>query len=112
MKLLDWGEDDAPARGDLRELREAFIQEVTVWSKLDHRNVTQFVGAILGGARGFHIPSTVMGNSDNMLVSGHVSCVVLEYVAGGTLKAYITKHKDKKLPLSTVKHLGLDIARG
>ncbi|XP_076923839.1 serine/threonine-protein kinase 52-like [Bidens hawaiensis] len=40
VKLLDWGEDDMATTTELASLRASFRQEVAVWYKLDHPNVT------------------------------------------------------------------------
>ncbi|KAL4580228.1 hypothetical protein LXL04_016413 [Taraxacum kok-saghyz] len=40
VKLLDWGEDDMATTTELANLRASFQQEVVVWQKLDHPNVT------------------------------------------------------------------------
>ena len=40
VKLLDWGED-AMGRSDGDAVRASFRQEVAVWHKLDHPNVTK-----------------------------------------------------------------------
>eukprot|EP00271_Cylindrocystis_brebissonii_P000376 TRINITY_DN1046_c0_g5_i1.p1 TRINITY_DN1046_c0_g5~~TRINITY_DN1046_c0_g5_i1.p1 ORF type:complete len:552 (-),score=106.14 TRINITY_DN1046_c0_g5_i1:235-1851(-) len=112
VKLLDWGEDSDDSRAKLSEVREAFVREVSVWSELSHRNVTQFIGAIRGGSQGFQIPSTVTGHNGKVLVAGHVSCVVLEYLPGGCLKHVLDAHQQKKLPYKVVLQYALDIARG
>lgn len=41
VKLLDWGEDGHRSEQDIAAVRAAFSQEVTVWHKLDHPNVTK-----------------------------------------------------------------------
>eukprot|EP00897_Mesotaenium_endlicherianum_P004725 jgi/Mesen1/4280/ME000022S03569 len=111
VKLLDWGEDNM-SRAELSELRNAFKQEVSVWSTLDHPNVTQFYGAIVGGSKGFDIPSTATGHDGRLLVDGHVCCVVLEYESGGNLKTLLNHNRNKKLPFKMVIQLALDAARG
>ena len=45
VKLLDWGEEGQRTEGEIASLRAAFTQEVSVWHKLDHPNVSK-VGAI------------------------------------------------------------------
>eukprot|EP00897_Mesotaenium_endlicherianum_P008639 jgi/Mesen1/7803/ME000408S06912 len=112
VKLLDWGEEDTMSRSQLSVLRQAFQQEVTVWSKLDHPNITGFLGASMGGQEGFAIPSLQPGAKGGMRVSGNICCVVVEYVPGGNLKDYLIRHRRKKLPLKTVVQLALDMARG
>lgn len=39
-------------------------------------------------------------------------CVVVEFLAGGTLKSFLIKNRKKKLPLKTVIQLALDLSRG
>ncbi|KAG0499114.1 hypothetical protein HPP92_003805 [Vanilla planifolia] len=36
------------SEAEIAQLRSAFIQEVSVWYKLDHPNVTKFIGAAMG----------------------------------------------------------------
>lgn len=41
VKLLDWGEDGMSTTAETTALRASFQQEVAVWHKLDHPNVTK-----------------------------------------------------------------------
>lgn len=41
VKLLDWGEEGHRSDAEISSLRAAFTQEVVVWHKLDHPNVTK-----------------------------------------------------------------------
>nr|XP_028948119.1 serine/threonine-protein kinase STY8-like [Malus domestica] len=41
FKLLDWGEEGHRTDSEIASLRAAFTQEVAVWHKLDHPNVTK-----------------------------------------------------------------------
>lgn len=41
VKLLDWGEESHRSEAEIASLRAAFTQEVAVWHKLDHPNVTK-----------------------------------------------------------------------
>lgn len=41
VKLLDWGEDGMATTTETAALRASFKQEVSVWQKLDHPNVTR-----------------------------------------------------------------------
>ncbi|GMP72421.1 hypothetical protein CsSME_00030469 [Camellia sinensis var. sinensis] len=41
VKLLDWGEESHRTEAEIASLRAAFTQEVAVWHKLDHPNVTK-----------------------------------------------------------------------
>lgn len=41
VKVLDWGEDGVATAAETSALRASFRQEVAVWHKLDHPNVTK-----------------------------------------------------------------------
>ncbi|PPD94221.1 hypothetical protein GOBAR_DD08763 [Gossypium barbadense] len=41
VKLLDWGEEGHRSEAEIASLRAAFTQEVAVWHKLNHPNVTK-----------------------------------------------------------------------
>ncbi|KAF8044775.1 hypothetical protein N665_6897s0001, partial [Sinapis alba] len=41
VKVLDWGEDGQSTAAETTALRASFEQEVAVWQKLDHPNVTK-----------------------------------------------------------------------
>lgn len=41
VKVLDWGEDGMATAAETAALRTSFRQEVAVWHKLDHPNVTK-----------------------------------------------------------------------
>ncbi|MED6111492.1 hypothetical protein PIB30_052767 [Stylosanthes scabra] len=107
VKLLDWGEEGHRSEAEIASLRAAFTQEVAVWHKLDHPNVTKFIGA-------------TMGTSDLQLQTenGHIGmpsnlcCVVVEYCPGGALKSYLIKNRRRKLAFKVVVQLALDLARG
>ncbi|KAL2510712.1 Protein kinase superfamily protein [Abeliophyllum distichum] len=111
VKVLDWGEDGSATEAETSALQTAFRQEVAVWHKLDHPNVTKFVGASMGTSN-LKIPSR------NTLTDGHNSfpsnacCVVVEYVPGGTLKKFLIRNSRKKLAFKVVIQLALDLARG
>ncbi|XP_026384330.1 serine/threonine-protein kinase STY13-like isoform X2 [Papaver somniferum] len=105
VKVMDWGAD-----GDARTAvnRASFEQEVAIWHKLDHPNVTKFIGASMGTSN-LQIPST---NSDGQgSLPANACCVVVEYLQG-TLKNYLMKYRHRKLPYKTVIQLALDLARG
>lgn len=55
--------------------------------------------------------ATTAGNVSSGL-PGRACCVVVEYLAGGTLKQYLIKNRRKKLPLKIVVQIALDLARG
>ena len=43
VKLLDWGEDGMNTGAQNAALRASFKQEVAVWHKLEHPNVTKVI---------------------------------------------------------------------
>lgn len=43
VKVLDWGEDGYATTAETSALRASFRQEVAVWHKLDHPNVTRVI---------------------------------------------------------------------
>ena len=43
VKLLDWGEEGHRTDAEIASLRAAFTQEVAIWHKLDHPNVTKVI---------------------------------------------------------------------
>lgn len=107
VKLLDWGEEGQRTEAEIASLRAAFTQEVAVWHKLDHPNVTKFIGATMGS-------SELQIQTDNGLIGmpSNVCCVVVEYLAGGNLKQYLIKNRRRKLAFKVVIQLALDLARG
>ncbi|KAL7210161.1 hypothetical protein ACSBR1_031678 [Camellia fascicularis] len=109
VKLLDWGENGMATTAETAALRASFRQEVAVWQKLDHPNVTKFVGASMGTSN-LKIPSK-NGDSDSSLPS-KACCVVVEYLPGGTLKKYLYLNRKKKLAFKIVIQLALDLSRG
>ncbi|KAI3777602.1 hypothetical protein L1987_47402 [Smallanthus sonchifolius] len=107
VKLLDWGEEGHRSEAEIQSLRAAFTQEVVVWHKLDHPNVTKFIGATMGS-------SELYIQTENGLVGmpSNICCVVVEYLPGGALKSYLIKNRRKKLPFKVVIQIALDMARG
>ncbi|EFJ21239.1 hypothetical protein SELMODRAFT_271276 [Selaginella moellendorffii] len=107
VKLLDWGEEQAMSQALVNTLRSSFQQEVAVWQKLDHPNVTKFVGACVGS------PDLQVASTGGFVrISSNICCVVVEYLAGGTLKQFLIQHCRKKLRLKVVIQLALDLSRG
>ncbi|KAI3995064.1 hypothetical protein MKX01_020836 [Papaver californicum] len=106
VKVLDWGAEGVATTATRRA---SFEQEVAIWHKLDHPNITKFIGASMGTSN-LEIPST---NSDGTQGSfpANACCVVVEYLPG-TLKNFLIKHRNRKLPYKTVIQLALDLARG
>lgn len=41
MKVFNWGEDGIATAAEAAAIRSSFCQEVAVWHKLDHPNVTK-----------------------------------------------------------------------
>ncbi|PAN17975.1 hypothetical protein PAHAL_3G169200 [Panicum hallii] len=107
VKLLDWGEDGHRSEQDIAAVRAAFSQEVSVWHKLDHPNVTKFIGAIMG-ARDLNIQT----ENGHIGMPTNICCVVVEYLAGGALKSFLIKNRRRKLAFKVVVQIALDLARG
>ncbi|GAA0166216.1 non-receptor serine/threonine protein kinase [Lithospermum erythrorhizon] len=110
VKLLDWGDDGMATVAETAALRASFKQEVAVWQKLDHPNVTSFVGASMGTSN-LKIPSKNPAEGFTTLPS-RACCVVVEFLAGGTLKNHLFKNRKRKLPFKVVIQLALDLSRG
>eukprot|EP00262_Sarcandra_glabra_P008982 TRINITY_DN22939_c0_g1_i1.p1 TRINITY_DN22939_c0_g1~~TRINITY_DN22939_c0_g1_i1.p1 ORF type:complete len:392 (+),score=82.73 TRINITY_DN22939_c0_g1_i1:155-1330(+) len=111
VKLLDWGEEGIATNAETAALRASFRQEVAVWHKLDHPNVTKFVGASMGTSQ-LKIPPKNPSNNDYNFLPSRACCVVVEYLPGGTLKNYLIKNRRKKLAFKIVIQLALDLSRG
>ncbi|KAJ4896469.1 Protein kinase superfamily protein [Raphanus sativus] len=113
VKVLDWGEDGQSTAAETTALRASFEQEVAVWQKLDHPNVTKFIGASMGTSD-LKIPpaNDSSGRGNGGAHPARACCVVVEYVAGGTLKKFLIKKYRSKLPIKDVIQLALDLARG
>ncbi|XP_010938227.1 serine/threonine-protein kinase 54 [Elaeis guineensis] len=109
VKLLDWGEDGVATDAETASLRASFQQEVAVWHKLDHPNVTKFIGASMG-TTDLKIPQST--SSGQTTIPARACCVVVEYLPGGTLKQYLFKNRRKKLAYKVVIQLALDLSRG
>ncbi|GKB01224.1 serine/threonine-protein kinase STY13-like protein [Tanacetum coccineum] len=107
VKVLDWGEDGSHIIDEILALRKSFNQEVEVWQKLDHLNVTKFISASMGTSE-LNVPSD---EGQNCLRDGSC-CVVVEYVLGGTLQKYLIEYFKRKLSFMTVVKISLDLARG
>ncbi|XP_061953897.1 serine/threonine-protein kinase STY13-like isoform X3 [Populus nigra] len=107
VKLLDWGEEGQRTEAEIAALRAAFTQEVAVWHKLDHPNVTKFIGATMGSA-----DLQIQTANGQIGMPNNICCVVVEYLAGGALKSYLIKNRRRKLAFKVVVELALDLARG
>ncbi|EOY02369.1 Kinase superfamily protein isoform 5 [Theobroma cacao] len=107
VKLLDWGEEGHRSEAEIASLRAAFTQEVAVWHKLDHPNVTKFIGATMGSSE-----LNIQTENGHIGMPSNVCCVVVEYCPGGALKSYLIKNRRRKLAFKVVIQLALDLARG
>ncbi|KAK4558338.1 hypothetical protein RGQ29_007898 [Quercus rubra] len=111
LKLLDWGEDGIATAAETAALRASFRQEVAVWHKLDHPNVTKFIGASMGTSNLKFPLKNESGEGHNPLPS-RACCVVVEYLPGGTLKKFLIRNVRKKLAFKVVIQIALDLSRG
>lgn len=107
VKLLDWGEEGSRSEAEIAQLRGAFTQEVSVWYKLDHPNVTKFIGAVMGSS-----DLNVQTENGQLGMPSNICCVVVEYLPGGALKSFLIKNRRRKLAFNVVIQLALDLARG
>ncbi|EHA8588586.1 putative Serine/threonine-protein kinase HT1 [Cocos nucifera] len=107
LKLLDWGEEGNRTEAETAQLRAAFSQEVSVWHKLDHPNVTKFIGATMGGR-----DLSIQTENGHLGIPSNVCCVVVEYLPGGALKTFLIKNRRRKLAFKVVIQMALDLARG
>ncbi|KAJ6423870.1 hypothetical protein OIU84_024776 [Salix udensis] len=107
VKLLDWGEEGHRSEAEVASLRAAFTQEVVVWHKLDHPNVTKFIGATIGSSE-----LNIQTENGHIGMPSNICCVVVEYCPGGALKSYLIKNRRRKLAFKVVIQLALDLARG
>ncbi|KAK6249475.1 hypothetical protein SCA6_003480 [Theobroma cacao] len=141
VKLLDWGEEGHRTDAEIASLRAAFSQEVSVWHKLEHPNVTKLqierkctpdmhktddrLPQMHGLRRyllslHFLFIGATMGSSGLQIQTENgqigmptsVCCVVVEYLPGGALKSYLIKNRRRKLAFKVVVQLALDLARG
>ncbi|OMP05097.1 hypothetical protein COLO4_09056 [Corchorus olitorius] len=111
VKVLDWGEDGIATASELAALRSSFKQEVAVWHKLDHPNVTKFIGASMGTSN-LKIPTKGASTENNNSLPSRACCVVVEYLPGGTLKNFLIRNRRKKLAFKVVIQIALDLSRG
>ncbi|KAL1316968.1 hypothetical protein HN51_069083 [Arachis hypogaea] len=112
VKVLDWGEDGVATAAETAALRASFRQEVAVWHKLDHPNVTKFVGASMGTSNLKIPPKNPSSFDNNPPPPSRACCVIVEFLPGGTLKQYLIKNRRRKLAYKIVVQLALDLARG
>ncbi|XVF21725.1 hypothetical protein REPUB_Repub12eG0114900 [Reevesia pubescens] len=111
VKVLDWGEDGIATGAEAAALRTSFRQEVAVWHKLDHPNVTKFIGASMGTSN-LKIPTKDGTSENNNSLPSRACCVVVEYLPGGTLKNFLIRNRRKKLAFKVVVQIALDLSRG
>ncbi|XP_035543241.1 probable tyrosine-protein kinase kin-31 [Juglans regia] len=107
VKLLDWGEEGHRTEAEIASLRATFTQEVAVWHKLDHPNVTKFIGATMGSSE-----LQIQTENGQIGMPSNIYCVFVEYLPGGALKSYLIKNRRRKLAFKVVIQLTLDLARG
>lgn len=111
VKLLDWGEDSMVTSAQTAALRTSFQQEVAVWFKLDHPNVTKFIGASMGTSN-LKLPAKGVPSDSQDSLPSKACCLVVEFIAGGTLKKFLYNNRKKKLAFKVVIQLALDLSRG
>ncbi|KAL5205235.1 hypothetical protein ABZP36_033444 [Zizania latifolia] len=92
---------------EIAHLRESLEDVVTVWRKLDHPNITKFIGTSMGTTNlmiplsdddGATSSSGSTRNNGDMPPPDRTCCVMVKFLAGGTLKSHLINHMDSKLP--------------
>ncbi|KAK9064503.1 hypothetical protein SSX86_015885 [Deinandra increscens subsp. villosa] len=105
VKVLDFG-NKGVTKASMESMKNDFMKEVSLWQQLDHPNVTKMIGATMS-------MKTDSGHKTNKKSKTESNfCIVSEYVKGGSLRSYLIKNRDKKLPMKTVFRFALDIAKG
>ncbi|KAI3824011.1 hypothetical protein L1987_05458 [Smallanthus sonchifolius] len=104
VKVLDFG-DKGVTKASMESMKNDFMKEVCLWQNLDHPNVTKMIGATMS-------MKTNSGHKNKKSKTESNFCIVSEYVKGGSLRSYLLKNRDKKLPMKTVFQFALDIAKG
>lgn len=90
VKIIRVPDDDE--NGELAsKLENQFVREVTLLSRLHHRNVIKFIAASRNPP---------------------VYCIITEYLSEGSLRAYLHKLEHKAIPLQKLIAFALDISRG
>lgn len=65
------------------------------------------------GTSDLKIPEkNALNNGENNTIPARACCVVVEYLAGGTLKQFLIRHRQRKLAYKIVIELALDLSRG
>ncbi|KAK9673784.1 hypothetical protein RND81_12G189300 [Saponaria officinalis] len=93
VKIIQVQDEEVDEKSSLARLEKQFIQEVSVLSKLHHRNVLEFIGAFR---------------------QEDVFCIITEYLPEGSLRSYLNKlrSQESRLKLQKVIVLALEIAHG
>lgn len=81
VKLLDWGEEGHRSDAEIASLRAAFTQEVAVWHKLEHPNVTKVifhVFTILFCFHFFHHFHGVLKELKNVIIHTWYKIIILK----------------------------------
>ncbi|KAK7280088.1 hypothetical protein RJT34_25150 [Clitoria ternatea] len=108
VKVLDCGEVGVATTPETAAIRASFWQEVTVWHKLDHPNVTKFIGASMGSSN----PTIPLPIHVQDYLPSKACCIITEFLPGGTLKHYLLRNKSNKLAYKVVIQLALNLSRG
>lgn len=63
------------------------------------------------GTSNLKVPLNSSGDDGKSLPT-RACCVIVEYLAGGTLKRYLIRNRKRKLAIKVVIQLALDLSRG
>ncbi|KAH0668971.1 hypothetical protein KY289_023464 [Solanum tuberosum] len=109
VKVFDLGDEKKNSIEKKQLMEEVFMQEVSAWCNLQHSNIAKFIGAI--NKKNMSKIKMKCQKCARLPING--CCIVVEYVGGGTLQSYLSRHTmKKKLPLDTIIQLALDVAKG
>ncbi|XP_047956916.1 serine/threonine-protein kinase STY13-like [Salvia hispanica] len=99
VKLLDLQDGTRSAA----EIIALFKQEVSLWHRLSHPNISYCIGASIGASQ-LKFPASSESRTSCFVVTQHIS--------GGTLKNHLFNNRTKKLPFKAVIQFALDLAKG
>ncbi|XP_076899496.1 serine/threonine-protein kinase 52-like [Bidens hawaiensis] len=102
-KILDFG-NTRVTEALMECMKNDFVKEACLWQNLDHPNVTKMIGTTM------FVKNSGYKNQKCKTESNF--CIVSEFVKGGSLRSYLCKNHNKKLPMKAVILFALDIAKG
>ncbi|KAL5989857.1 hypothetical protein ACLOJK_010752 [Asimina triloba] len=114
VKMILVPDDDENGEMAAR-LEKQFTREVTILSHLHHKNVIKNTAIIRPNETNHSTEAGIKQDESNLKLvcrKPPVFCVITEYLAGGSLRAFLHKLEHKPLPLQRLIAIALNIARG